>query len=228
MPGAACAAGRALRSATIASPSWIATPRITPDDALLYNSSYLRPEAGRAQSAPRLRRVHARLPAAVPARRARISGSITIGRVSLLDQETFLVSILHRQDKMSMAAAIESRVPFMDYRIVEFANRLPTRATRSGAASGKAHRQGLRADAPAGRDRRPAEVRVRRAAGALVPRGRRAWATRIAALPDSPAADVFDRAALRVWSPSTGPARDHSELLWTALNLCTWRETFRC
>lgn len=45
--------------------------------------------------------------------------------LTFLDQKNYLVSILHRQDKMSMAASIESRVPFLDYRLVEFANKLP-------------------------------------------------------------------------------------------------------
>jgi asparagine synthase (glutamine-hydrolysing) len=45
-----------------------------------------------------------------------------------LRQEFFyevLPHILMYEDKMSMAASIESRVPFLDYRIVEFAFRLP-------------------------------------------------------------------------------------------------------
>ena len=37
-----------------------------------------------------------------------------------LDLKTYLVSILIRQDKMSMATSIESRVPYLDHRIVEF------------------------------------------------------------------------------------------------------------
>lgn len=48
-----------------------------------------------------------------------------LNRVSLLDQQTYLISILNRQDKMSMAASIESRVPILDYRLIEFANSLP-------------------------------------------------------------------------------------------------------
>jgi asparagine synthase (glutamine-hydrolysing) len=51
----------------------------------------------------------------------------TINQLSFLDQKTYLVSILMRQDKMSMAASIESRVPLLDYRIVKFANQLPSR-----------------------------------------------------------------------------------------------------
>lgn len=48
-----------------------------------------------------------------------------LSRLSLLDQQTYLVSILYRQDKMSMAASVEARVPFLDYRLVEYANTLP-------------------------------------------------------------------------------------------------------
>jgi asparagine synthase (glutamine-hydrolysing) len=47
-------------------------------------------------------------------------------RVSLQDQLTYLVSILNRQDKMSMGASVEARVPFIDYRLVEFANSIPS------------------------------------------------------------------------------------------------------
>jgi asparagine synthase (glutamine-hydrolysing) len=46
-------------------------------------------------------------------------------------------------------------------------------------------------------------------------------------LPDAGGADVFDRSVLRrlVGEHRSG-GRDHSELLWTALNVATWRETF--
>ena len=42
-----------------------------------------------------------------------------------LELKTYLVSILNRQDKMSMAASIEARVPYLDYRIVEKSFLLP-------------------------------------------------------------------------------------------------------
>lgn len=37
--------------------------------------------------------------------------------------KTYLVDILNRQDKMSMAASMETRVPFLDYHLVEFVRR---------------------------------------------------------------------------------------------------------
>lgn len=43
-----------------------------------------------------------------------------------LDQRAFLNSVLDRNDRMTMAASIECRVPFLDYRIVEWAGALPT------------------------------------------------------------------------------------------------------
>ena len=46
-------------------------------------------------------------------------------RVSMLDQKTYLLSLLIRQDKMGMAANVENRVPYLDYKLVEFAFSLP-------------------------------------------------------------------------------------------------------
>jgi asparagine synthase (glutamine-hydrolysing) len=43
-----------------------------------------------------------------------------LSRLQYLELKTYLVSLLDRQDKMSMGAGIESRVPFLDYRLVEW------------------------------------------------------------------------------------------------------------
>ena len=43
------------------------------------------------------------------------------------DQKTYLVELLMKQDQMSMACSIESRVPFLDHPFVEFASRIPDR-----------------------------------------------------------------------------------------------------
>lgn len=44
-----------------------------------------------------------------------------------LDIKTYLVELLMKQDQMSMAASIESRVPFLDHKLVEFAASLPAK-----------------------------------------------------------------------------------------------------
>ena len=41
------------------------------------------------------------------------------------DQKTYLVELLMKQDQMSMANSIESRVPFLDHTFVEFAASVP-------------------------------------------------------------------------------------------------------
>ncbi len=50
------------------------------------------------------------------------------------DQKTYLVELLMKQDQMSMACSLESRVPFLDHLFVEFAARVPDRLKlRDGA-----------------------------------------------------------------------------------------------
>jgi len=48
-----------------------------------------------------------------------------LARMLYADQKTYLVELLMKQDQMSMAASIESRVPFLDHTFVEFASRIP-------------------------------------------------------------------------------------------------------
>ena len=51
-------------------------------------------------------------------------GSV-LSQMLYADQKTYLVELLMKQDQMSMAASIESRVPFLDHPFVEFAARVP-------------------------------------------------------------------------------------------------------
>jgi asparagine synthase (glutamine-hydrolysing) len=50
-----------------------------------------------------------------------------LARLLYADQKTYLVELLMKQDQMSMACSIESRVPFLDHHFVEFAARVPDR-----------------------------------------------------------------------------------------------------
>jgi len=54
------------------------------------------------------------------------NGSSTLlDRLLYADIKTYLVELLMKQDQMSMAASIESRVPFLDHKLVEYAAALP-------------------------------------------------------------------------------------------------------
>ena len=46
-------------------------------------------------------------------------------RLLYADSKTYLQALLMKQDKMSMAASLESRVPFLDHKLVELTARLP-------------------------------------------------------------------------------------------------------
>jgi len=50
-----------------------------------------------------------------------------LNRMLYVDVKTYLQELLMKQDQMSMAASIESRVPFLDHKLVEFTARLPQR-----------------------------------------------------------------------------------------------------
>jgi asparagine synthase (glutamine-hydrolysing) len=58
--------------------------------------------------------------------------STTLDRLLYADLKTYLVELLMKQDQMSMAASIESRVPFLDHHLVEFAAALPPRMKLRG------------------------------------------------------------------------------------------------
>lgn len=48
-----------------------------------------------------------------------------LARMLYADQKTYLVELLMKQDQMSMACSIESRVPLLDHKLVEFTTTIP-------------------------------------------------------------------------------------------------------
>jgi len=55
-----------------------------------------------------------------------------LNKLLYADAKTYLQELLMKQDQMSMAASIESRVPFLDHKLVEFTSRLPERLKLRG------------------------------------------------------------------------------------------------
>jgi asparagine synthase (glutamine-hydrolysing) len=55
-------------------------------------------------------------------------------RLLYTDIKTYLVELLMKQDQMSMAASIESRVPFLDHVLVEFTASIPAKYSTKGMA----------------------------------------------------------------------------------------------
>jgi asparagine synthase (glutamine-hydrolysing) len=63
----------------------------------------------------------------------RSSGDL-LHRMLYTDIKTYLVELLMKQDEMSMAASVESRVPFLDHGLVEFTASIPAKYAIQGLA----------------------------------------------------------------------------------------------
>lgn len=64
------------------------------------------------------------------------------------DQHTFLCSVLDRNDRMTMGASIECRVPFLDYRLVEGLAALPSSVLLAGLRGKALLRRAMRSRLP--------------------------------------------------------------------------------
>lgn len=147
-------------------------------------------------------------------------------RMSLLDQHTYLVSILNRQDKMSMAASVESRVPLLDYRIVEFANSLPDRYRQGYGVTKRILKE-------VARRYLPKQVVDRKKSGFGIPLAE--WLRADNGL-GVLAQQVLSEVKLHEFADSKTPMSllaehragrsDHSDFLWSAVNFLLWKRQF--
>ncbi|OQW37442.1 MAG: hypothetical protein A4E19_13645 [Nitrospira sp. SG-bin1] len=64
-----------------------------------------------------------------------LDGTNLLDQLLAIDMKTYLHELLMKQDQMSMAASIESRVPFLDHKLVEFSTRLPINMKLRGATT---------------------------------------------------------------------------------------------
>ena len=73
------------------------------------------------------------------------NGSSTLlDRLLYADIKTYLVELLMKQDQMSMAASIESRVPFLDHKLVEYAATLPDEWKLNGWTTKRVLRESMK------------------------------------------------------------------------------------
>jgi asparagine synthase (glutamine-hydrolysing) len=77
------------------------------------------------------------------------SRSTLLDRLLYADIKTYLVELLMKQDQMSMAASIESRVPFLDHQLVEFVAGLPDAWKLSGWTTKRVLREAMKGILPA-------------------------------------------------------------------------------
>ncbi len=157
----------------------------------------------------------------------RPNGSSTLlDRLLYADIKTYLVELLMKQDQMSMAASIESRVPFLDQRVVETAAATPSRFKLAGWRTKALLREAVR-------DLVPAPILARRKMGFPVPldgwlRGRfRPVVEEFVLGPRALRRGLFVPGALRrlVAEHDAGVGR-HADRLWLLINLELWQRLF--
>jgi asparagine synthase (glutamine-hydrolysing) len=154
--------------------------------------------------------------------------STLLDRLLYADIKTYLVELLMKQDQMSMATSIESRVPFLDHKLVEFAARLPDSWKLRGLTTKRVLREAMQSLLPPSILNRPKM-------GFPVPFGRwlrsgQPWADVVGAVlldRRSRERGIIDSAAVEqlLRDHARGQA-DGGDRLWSLLNLELWYRTF--
>jgi asparagine synthase (glutamine-hydrolysing) len=147
-------------------------------------------------------------------------------RLSAADLQTYLCELLMKQDRMSMAASIESRVPFLDDDLVTSVATMPSRFKLRGWTSKAVLRR-------AAERLLPADILTRKKMGFPVPLDR--WlrtshwpiVEEFVLSPRACSRNLFDRAEVRRLADEhrAGAAR-HGERLWLLITLEIWQRLF--
>jgi len=152
--------------------------------------------------------------------------STLLDRLLYADIKTYLVELLMKQDQMSMATSIESRVPFLDHKLVEFAATLPDSWKLQGWTTKRVLREAMKGLLPD-------SILTRSKMGFPVPFSdwtRRTWnaavrevlldrRSRQRGLLEPHAVDALLRAHI-------AGTTDGGDRLWSLLNLELWHRTF--
>jgi asparagine synthase (glutamine-hydrolysing) len=142
------------------------------------------------------------------------------------DIKTYLHELLMKQDQMSMAASIESRVPFLDHKLVEFTAGLPARMKLRGLTTKFILRESMKGILPD-------EILTRPKMGFPVPVGRwfrnefRHVIDEYVLSERAQAREIFDRGAVaQLVNEHQKGFENHSERLWSLVNLEIWLRQF--
>jgi asparagine synthase (glutamine-hydrolysing) len=149
-----------------------------------------------------------------------------LDRLLYADIKTYLHELLMKQDQMSMAASLESRVPFLDHKLVEFTSSLPERLKLHRWTTKHVLRESMKGVLPE-------QILTRPKMGFPVPVG--AWFR-------GPYAHMLDEYVLssrarerNIFNPETVRSlvnqhqrgvTNHSERLWSLVNLEMWFRRF--
>ncbi|HEY1658745.1 MAG TPA: asparagine synthase (glutamine-hydrolyzing) [Candidatus Sulfotelmatobacter sp.] len=144
-------------------------------------------------------------------------------RLLYTDINSYLIELLMKQDQMSMAASVESRVPFLDHELVEFTARIPSQYSIRGLAGKFILKEAVE-------DLLPASIVYRKKMGFPTP-----WEYWLA----GPQLDVLEQMLLeprstgrwlfrpeavkRIFAEHRTKLRDHGNQIWRLLTLEIWQ-----
>jgi asparagine synthase (glutamine-hydrolysing) len=150
------------------------------------------------------------------------SSGETLQRLLYTDIKTYLVELLMKQDNMSMAASIESRVPFLDHPLVEFATNIPQKLQVGGLAGKHILKKGVE-------DLLPHSILYRPKLGFPTPWSRWLAGPQLNVIrdlllePRSLERGFFKPSAIeRLFDEHRAGYRDHYDRIWRLLNLELW------
>ncbi|MBZ5683730.1 MAG: asparagine synthase (glutamine-hydrolyzing) [Acidobacteriia bacterium] len=144
-------------------------------------------------------------------------------RLLYTDINSYLIELLMKQDQMSMAASIESRVPFLDHPLVEFTARIPASHQIKGMAGKFILKEAVE-------DLLPHDIIYRKKMGFPTP-----WAYWLAGPqlqqietlltgPRSTARGLFRPEVIsRIFAEHRAGHRDHGNRIWRLLNFELWQ-----
>jgi asparagine synthase (glutamine-hydrolysing) len=148
-----------------------------------------------------------------------------LDRLLYADIKTYLHELLMKQDQMSMATSIESRVPFLDHKLVEFTSGLPERLKLRGWTTKYVLRESMKGILPD-------SILSRPKMGFPVPIGkwfRGAYGHVIDEYVLSDRAlsrGVFCSDFVRSLAARHQTGENHSERLWALVNFEIWQRQF--
>jgi len=149
-----------------------------------------------------------------------------LDRMSHADLQTYLHELLMKQDQMSMAASIESRVPFLDDDLIDYVSLLPGHFKVRGWETKAVLRAAVK-------DLIPAEILTRKKMGFPVPLERwfrgRFWPVveEFVLSPRACSRGLFHEPALhRLAHEHRQGVANHADRLWMLVNFEMWQRIF--
>jgi asparagine synthase (glutamine-hydrolysing) len=141
------------------------------------------------------------------------------------DTKTYLHELLMKQDQMSMAASIESRVPFLDHELVEFTARMPREMKLRGATTKWILREAMKGILPT-------EILDRPKMGFPVPVGK--WfrgefkhiVEEYVLSERALGREIFAGEFVRQLVAEHNAGENHDERLWSLVNFEIWQRRF--